>query len=325
MPRSNEPIPVHGLPTQGEEAEMSAFIVFGSPERRCLGAAMQMREHSIGSSFVLRITDEENAERAQHIQELRGILERFGDVKDCPTSHADPLAGIQAVVQEVSALVEASTRAGITLDISTFPKNSLLLMLRALDQWGLTKYLRLVYTEPADYKQSLDEPLSYGIKGVKIVPTFSAPYKPQEELCLIVFLGYERDRALGLVESIQPHRTIGVIARPAYRPEWEGRSEQINAALLASLDSSDIFYVDSRNPLHSHRLLERLAVSESVAGPNLYISPLGTKPQTIGIYSFVRKHRTFASVVYAAPIAHSHQYITEGLGPTWILPSVEID
>jgi len=153
------------------------------------------------------------------------------------------------------------------------------------------------------------------------VPTFTAPYDPQGELILVIFLGYEGDRALALWENIEPHRTIAVIGKPAYYPEWEGQTEKMNTAILAAIDEDSILYADSRDPHSAKELLKELIFSHPKRNDNWYIAPLGTKLQTVGIYYFISEHPEAANVVYASPQGHNQEYFSTGIGRTIIIPA----
>ena len=154
-----------------------------------------------------------------------------------------------------------------------------------------------------------------------MVPTFVAPYVASQELVLIIFLGYERDRTLGIGQGIEPHRTIAVVARPAYHPEWEGLTE-IKRGRCLPQSTAAVYDTLTRGthvppPRSSKR---RSPAAHGQRETNFYIAPMGTKPQTVGLYSFLRKHPDRATVVYGSPIESNHEYISTGIGPTWELP-----
>lgn len=296
-----------------------AFVAFASPEPRCLGAANRFSDYRAGIFCLLRIEDEDNQDRANNVRILHDRFTACGKVVDCPMRHSDPIFGISGLL---SAIIASEPADGVvSLDVSTFPRNSLLLVLRALANVVAPERIRLLYTEPSGYNLQSYEPLSYGLRRIAAVPTFSAPYRAEEELVLVMFLGFERDRVLGLWQCVAPHRTIAVIGEPPYRSEWRGVSEYINAAILAGLPENCVRRVDPRDPLATYALLKELLIDPRPApAENFYIAPFGTKPQTIGIGCFCRDYARAATVVYAAPVASNQDYITQGVGSTWILP-----
>ena len=84
----------------------------------------------------------------------------------------------------------------VTLDISTFTKRHLLLLLHALDHAGLWESLRILYTEPRDYVVDMYLPMSMGIRDVAPIPGFTNLNPPDQPVLLIIMLGYEGDRAM---------------------------------------------------------------------------------------------------------------------------------
>lgn len=296
------------------------FICFSSFEERCLGVVRRFCNYVSKRSYILHIEDEENEERDKYCQELESRLSRIGTTRIIETQHKDPIMGMRLITKEINEACREQESVAITLDISTFPKKQLLLMLRALDQSGLFESTRLLYTEPQKYAAQLNQPLSFGLKEIAAIPTFTGIYDSLKELTLIVFLGYEGDRALALWENIEPHKTIAVIMKPAYHDEWEGKTEEINSALLASLERESILYVDS-NPLSTVELLKNLIFSNKPKQTNWYIAPLGSKLQTVGLYYFLSKYPEAASIIYASPLRHNETYFSKGIGRTVLVPS----
>jgi len=49
------------------------------------------------------------------------------------------------------------------------------------------------------------------------------------------------------------------------------------------------------------------------------VCPLGTKPQTLGVYDYLRKTDDPPAIVYAGPLRHNHTFYSKGLGQTWVL------
>ena len=297
------------------------FICCASFEERCLGSVRRFRDYRCEQSLVF-VYEEPDQRRERHLRELRERLEGCGRVQLVPTEESDPVAALRRLGEEVSALQEARRPLRITLDVTTFTKRHLLLLLRIIDTWGQWDSTRLVYTEPDDYVVSLDQPLSYGTRGVETIATFEGRYDPAKDLLLLVMLGYEGDRARALCEGLAPHHTILVIPRPAYHREWELRTEEMNAGIMALVGAANVRYADARNPATVARQLEEI-LSEPQWSPekmNHYIAPLSTKPQAIGLYAYIRRHPHVARVVYAAPHRHNQEYFSTGVGPTWFLP-----
>lgn len=317
------PTAVDSLKPYASDEMDRAFICFGSPESRSLGTLRRSSGYTAGVVCIIGITDEPNADRDANLEEARQLGSGVGKVFDIPAQHVDPLIGLDHLANAIS---ESDSKSGVvTVDISTFPKNSLLVTLKSIEMVEGVKMVRVVYTEPTSYSTSSHQSHSFGLRRTRVVPTFSAPFRANRELVLVMQLGYEGDRALGIWQRIQPHRTIVALGRPAYRPDWENVSERINSPLLSTLQSSDIHYVDPRNPWSTYRFLESVVGASSAESDNYFIAPLGTKPEAVGAYLFSRAFPHAATVIYAAPVDRNHQYIAKGIGPTWNLAEWTVD
>jgi hypothetical protein len=115
-------------------------------------------------------------------------------------------------------------------------------------------------------------------------------------------------------------QTTVIITEPPFKTEWKGRSEFLNRDLLALLDGRSVLKCDGIDPDGSRRALEQLFGERD--GANSFakiICPIGTKPQTLGIYMYLREAPDPPAVVYACPLRHNHRFFSHGVGPSWIL------
>lgn len=221
-------------------------------------------------------------------------------------------------------ILELHNNSSIVLDISVFTKRHLLMMLRWLDDEGYWERLCVVYSEPEDYDVSKYIPLSFGVSSIQQIPGFSACPDLSRPLHLVLFLGYEGDRALAVYDHIQPMQTTLMIPYPPYKPAWIGRTEDFNADLLTIVGKTPVVKVDSIDPDGTYQALLDILGDGSLIGQNAkLICPLGTKPQTLGIYNYLRRCADPPAIVYASPLRHNHNFFSHGFGTTWMLKQVE--
>jgi hypothetical protein len=268
------------------------------------------------------VYDHPDERRDEHLRAMREVLSSSGPSEEISASELDPIPAIRLLRERLCSLDLKPGQHTATVDITTFTKRHLLLLLRMLDDVGLWPHLRLLYTEPRDYVTDLYSPMSSGLREISPVPGFGGQEFPSKPLLLVVFLGYEGDRALALFENLDPNEAILVVPKPAYHPEWEGRTEDLNAALISLLGARKVVYADSRDPLRVATALSSLLQDPEYAADkfNRYVSPLGTKPQVVGLYLYWREHRGEMSVIYAQPLRHNRRFYSHGVGSTWILP-----
>ena len=294
------------------------FITCASPEARCLGSINRLHNYVVTTSYIFEYSHED-INRSKNLELMSSTLSRYGKVEIRKADEDDPIPSIQHFLKCIENCLSENPK--ITLDISTFRRNHLLLILKALDIKGLLVNTRILYTEPEDYGVKLNRPLSFGMKSISVIPTFTGLFDPSKDIQLVLFLGYDGDRALGLLENLDPHDCIVIIAKPAYKAEWEGRSEKLNKAVIEIVGEKNVKYIDSKDPIkvtyQLHKILSEPSNSAEVF--NHYIAPLGTKPQTLGIYNYISQFEKEASLIYASPLRHNHEFLSTKIGPTWHL------
>ena len=114
-------------------------------------------------------------------------------------------------------------------------------------------------------------------------------------------------------------KTTLVIADPPYRQEWAGRTENFNRDLLVLAGEAAVLKVDAIDPEATRSTLANALGQTGRSEFARIVCPLGTKPQTLGVYNYIRNADDSPAVVYAGPLRHNHSYYSRGLGETWML------
>ena len=300
------------------------FITCASFEERCLGVPQKLSKGFQFEKGCVFVYDDPNKKRERNLEKLETTLISRGHFTKISTSENDPLPAIGKLYNELKNVKQRDfAKSAITLDISTFTKRHLLLLLKAIDDLGLWKNLRIFYTEPREYIADLYLPMSRGIRTISPISGFISNSPPNLPVLLIIFLGYEGDRARAIYENLDPEDTILIVPKPAYHKEWENRTEKMNQSLIRMVEREKIENAHSINPIdvanHLQKVLKRF-------NPNKWrwiIVPLGTKPQALGTYLFWRQHPNAFSIVYAQPLKHNERFFSTGIGKTWLLKDRE--
>jgi hypothetical protein len=231
------------------------------------------------------------------------IIEKFDQHKSC-----------------LRSVIDTHGKSAIVVDVSVLTKRHLMMLLRWLDDCECWDRLWIVYSEPDDYEIDGNLPLSFGVSSVQQLPGFPSSPNPSRPLHAVMFLGYEGDRAFATYELLQPQKTSVVIPNPPFKPQWQGRTEKLNSNLLSSIGVIRLENADSIDPDSTFDLLE------NVLGPvkqrsefSRAICPLGTKPQTVGGYLYIRKCIDPPAVIYSRALRHNHSYYSHGVGATWLI------
>ena len=212
------------------------LVTCSSHEDRCKGLLTRAESWSPGE-VVLFHYDDENPERDENQRWMETAFRTSGaPLTVFPFMEEDPVESLRGNMGKLRGAVARSAGQGVVIDMSVFTKRHLLMMLRWLDDLGLWDDLHVVYSEPGDYPVSDCVPLSFGLASFQPVPGFSACPDLSRPVHLMLFLGYEGDRAWAVHEQIQPTKTTLAVLHPPYRADGAGRTERFN-----------------RDPLLSHR------------------------------------------------------------------------
>jgi hypothetical protein len=302
----------------------AVLITCSSHENRCLGFLSKISEWKPVEVLLFHY-DDENPKREENHKKMKSALRKVGiEPVDISFTEVNPVKSLKDSMQRLGEILSKYADTSIILDISVFTKRHLLMMLRWLDDEGLWDRLAIVYSEPEDYEVSPYIPLSFGLSSLQQIPGFSACPNLSRSIHLVLFLGYEGDRALAVYEHIQPMRTTLVISHPPYNPEWTGRTEKCNIYLINLVGEDHVKKVDPIDPDETKAALVRIFDECDKWGEYAKIvCPLGTKPQTLGIYNYVRECSDPPAVVNASPLRHNHEFYTQGIGVTWLVKKVE--
>lgn len=316
-----KPIEIKNIGSIVNEEPDDIFICTGSPEERCLGSIKKLENnYKINKLFILKYSHI-NETREKHINEMNRILNEIGVIKEeILIDEEAPIPMINEIIEKMKKYTKDIKNPKITIDISTFIKWHLLVFLNALDLTGIFNKCRFLYTEPKEYIIDLFQPLSFGIKEIFPVPLYCGNIDFAKDCLLVIFLGYEGDRAMALLENIDPTECLLLVPKPAYHPEWEGRTEEMNKEIINTVGESNIKYIDARNPIVTAKVLQEILSERKYSDYNILIAPLGTKPQALGLYLYWSNNSSKTTLIYNTPLRHNNLFYSEGIGRTWVLP-----
>jgi hypothetical protein len=295
------------------------FLMCVTGEDRCCGIIDRMDGWKPAATVICSYSGNDiqrDEQKKRAVDSLDSRFLTFVDIK-CPEN--DPAKCLRLLFPELKALLEVPQRQ-LVIDMSVFRKRHLLMLWRWLDDIGIWDNVSIVYSEPEDYLVSEFIPLTFGLESIQQIPGFPGCADCSRPVHLVLFLGYEGDQALAVYEQIQPMHTTLLIPSPAYRSAWEGRTEAFNRDLLSVVGDKPRHGVDAIDPEETTRSLREILGHHEKRGPNaVTICPLGTKPQTLGVFEFLRKQSDPPAVIYANPLRHSKSFSSHGIGNSWIL------
>ncbi len=297
------------------------FITCASFEERCLGTLRKFDKYKANRIILFKFK-EPNPVREINVDKMDQLFKDSSVTDEYKKIIAEHGISVDGILQlhnycKSNKLLEFPCRLTITIDITTFSKELLFDTLFYLTNFLKYKRLRLLYTLPEKYASPEEGPLSDGIKNVKVAPFFWNSWSTIKEDLLVVILGYEEMRAWSLVSSFDANVNMIYITKPGSKPEWNTHCEEYNKRLLK--ENFDVDEIPAMDPVETIRILENQIIETRLyENHNIFIAPLGTKPQVVGTFCFVEKHPDAnINIISTTTIKHNTPYYSWGIGETF--------
>lgn len=200
--------------------------------------------------------------------------------------------------------------ANFLLDITSFTRQNLLLLLRLLRNNLSKKYNKVecIYALAADYAIGLPEDekwLSKGVLQVQSVFGYAGTMVPSKPYHLIIMMGYEVERAASLIDAYEPSKvTIGFASKnSSLSSSYFELNKKRYESLLNMYPFAEHFEFSCSNFNCIDTILEQ---SHKYPEHNVVISPMNNKISTLclAISSFIN---TGIQIAIAVPILYNYK------------------
>ncbi len=320
MKSVTEPTVIKSLSRLNDDGPDDIFICCASFEERCLSSTATMGIDYLTKFAAIFVIEEplyqkqveHNMYRLQ--TELRKKATEGIFVISC--QRGNPIEGINQM-EDILRQCKFNTHGGpfITVDISGFTKIYLLELLNYLVTVKNLNIPRMLHTT----QRYLPSKLTRGTEQITTIPNFFGSPSMDKETILVLFLGFEPERALSVWKHYNPARTIALITNPprSGNADYLKYARQNNAELLA-MSSVEVRDVVADSPYAAKEVLED--IHEEIKDKyNMVVGPFGTKPQAVGVFLFHREHRK-VQVIYSFPSTYTRSYLKRQPGDTMLLP-----
>lgn len=294
--------------------KIDAFICASSFESRSLTIPLKIAAERISVALVLE-SDRILKEAAENTARL---LAHFGDsatrVRTYPGSPIESAESMDKGVRKF--LSDHPTCENVVLDVTTFTREGLLILLRLL-QWRLPAHCRctLAYNAALRYAGAKSEDpgkdwLTQGVSEVRSVLSYPGEMLPSRKTHLVVMVGFEFQRSCALVDSFEAHRLSLGCGSPA--TETGGGHYQENKRQFDALKdiyvNVDEFEFPTDSPNETAAAIRRQI--DKYKNHNVVIAPMNNKLSTIGAALVAMGDNTI-QLVYAEAMLYNYAHYSE--------------
>ena len=253
------------------------LITCASFEDRCLCASLVLPAQQVNSAIIFFV-EEFSSFSSENMSKLQS---HFGDKgQKIPLPHNDPLRTADEIIDVITQ--NLSDHKNILVDISTFTRESLLVLIKALEKNKKPRQkFQIVYTGAVEYDSTN---LSYNPIELRSVMGYMGEMKPARPLHLVIMLGFEYERAQQVIDSYEPdYISIGHGSRAE---SISLGSHELNVEFKKKLIS---IYTGSVVNEFEHSLINPFDVEDMLAkiidqktDHNTVVVPLNNKISTVG-------------------------------------------
>ncbi len=263
------------------------FICSSSFEDRCLSVA-----NSISPEIFKRALILSNIDLIDYVGTNKQKLERLFGRKalSAEVSTLDPLFTADSIRKCLETLCEGSETSKILLDVTSFTHESLLILIRLLKLLSPKAIITGVYANASEY--SIGDEVNYkwlsrGIGEVRSVLGFPGNIVPSRKTHLILIVGYEHERAAGIIESIEPNSIALGYGRSGTATTDKDKDANehymhLVQEMATSFSEVNCFEIPCNDPYGtSIELLKQMNIAKE-KDMNILIAPMNNKLSTVG-------------------------------------------
>ena len=167
--------------------------------------------------------------------------------------------------------------------------------------------IRIVYTQPKQYgDQNKPDNISSGIGKTFTLSEFTGEFLPGYSSLLIIFLGYDYNRAKGIYEYIQPNRKVGILPTNI-------KSGKNNQDIY---DKHKRYFINNDEIIHKYSIFELNEVikelekirEDNIKNSNIIIALNGSKLHSLAALLFAKKYSDIQIIISYPKDYHPENY-----------------
>ncbi len=202
-------------------------------------------------------------------------------------------------------------KVSLSIDVSTFPRDLLMIITSLIRGRFLHSLIRVMYTSPKEH----GEWLSRGVSTIRSVMGFSGYSSPSLPTLLVVLSGFEEERTLNIIEAHEPTKILLGIGDPAISSSFFHRNcdEQ---KLALSRSEVENFNFPTNNIISCVKILEGI-LNPFYRTHNIVVAPMNTKLSTLAALIIAERHQEI-QITYAVPKEYNITNYSSGIGNIFI-------
>jgi len=264
--------------------DYDVFICSASFEQRCLCIPSKIKKKKFQKAIII-----ENIKGPTLISEnAKQLIELFSaKTVSVQIDINDSLLIADRITKEISGL--SGRKIKVLIDVTTFTHEVLMVCLKVLHINSRVKSITCVYVNASEYcpGQSLENKwLSKGCEAIRPILGYPGMLLPSQKTHLIVIVGYEYNRAVDLITSLEPNSISLVYGAPSDSITEKDReaNEKFNELvkqMTFEFSNVESITIPCNDPHKTAKAL--LELYEAHEMDNIIVVPMNNKMSTVGV------------------------------------------
>ena len=289
------------------------LICSTSFEDRCLSLIECFELDSVKTVIVFDY--ENNYDKSeQNLNKIVGLLNETTNWQKKKILLNSPIENCDTFI---SVLEKLHVNANVLVDVSTFTRENILILIRLLKSKYNELNVNYCYTPSSRYSISEDDSLeiikqnlwlSKGVDDIRSILGYPGVFSPVKKVLLIILVGFEYERAQILIDNYEPNLLIiGKASKDESITDRLSKINEINFNNLLNTNADvETFEFSCKDVTKTKNAL--MTIYDKYRDEyNIVISPMNNKLSTIAVASFALNHLD-VQICYAT----TNQYNTEG-------------
>jgi hypothetical protein len=284
------------------------FICSSSYEERCLSIPNNISVTGIRRALILSNNDLLEYVGTNKIK-LENLFSEKGQIVEVST--VNPLLTADNLDQSLAKAIDDGFTGSILLDVTAFTHESLLILLRLLKLRCPNTRITCAYANASEYSMGDDVKykwLSRGIGEVRSVLGFPGNIVPSRKTHLILIVGYEHERAAGIIETIEPNSIALGYGRSGSATTDKNKDANehymhLVEQMATSFSDVNCFEIPCDDPYETRNEIQ--AQISKAGNRNILIAPMNNKLSTIGA-ALVALNDENVQLCYAQALSYNY-------------------
>lgn len=290
------------------------FIIAASFEERGTAVVSYLKDDYKCKNAIIYY-NEDNCNYSKNLALIKEHLKQRSEnelvVKEGSHRNIQKKNEIMTEIAEYCKKHVSEETANIAVDITSFSRIDLIILLDYLVSYIENVKIKLIYVSPEGH----GEWLSKGYSEISNIAGFCGGFDVLKPTALIILSGFEKERPMNLIEAYEPQEVFLGFSNPAVQEAFGERNANSQAE-LSNFPNVQQFNFSARDIKECCDNIEGI-IKEKIIDYNIVLAPLCTKLTAVACFLLAKKYPEI-QLVYCYPQEYNYETYSIGMSKLFV-------